>query len=237
VRGSTIAANFMKTSHWTKLVAGMVSTGLILSGSSVLAQDSVPATSVQTALVNTAAPQLPYGASQILKLKEAGIGDDTILAFIKNSANRYEINADQIIYLKKQAVSDAVLIAMLQQPKAKSTAAFPTSPAPAYAAQVPTATPTVAYVQSYPAPTYYYQPYYYPSYGYGYYSPVVYTIGAGNCWYGGHWHGGSYCYGGGHGGGCYGGWHGGGSGGGWHGGAAIGRGVVYAGGGHGGIHR
>ena len=193
------------------MVAVMAIAGLALSASTVLAQDSSAKNTVQTAVVNASVPQLTYGVSEILKLAQAKIGDDTIIAYIKNSRNSYGLDANQIIYLRQQGISDAVVTAMLNQPAPGLAVATPTSPAPqpvaastATTASGSTATvaPTVTYVQTMPDTTYYYQPYYYPAYPW--YPPVSFSFGWGwgGGWYGGGWHGG-----GGHGGGGHGGWH------------------------------
>lgn len=214
------------------MVAIIAAAGLTLSGVTAVAQGSSAENIVQPAAVSVAVPKLAYGVPQILKLVQAKIGDDTIIAYIKNSGNSYGLNADQIIYLRQQGVSDAVIATMLNQPKPAVAIATPTTPAPqplastAYIGQVPT--PPVTYVQTVPDTTdyyqsdyYYYEPYYYPAYAW--YPPVTFSFGWGG-YYGGYR--GGYYRGGGHGGG----WHGGGSAGGWHGGAP-------SGGWHGGGHR
>ena len=195
------------------ILAVVAGAGLVMSAVAALAPDSYnPA--LQPMAVNATAPQLAYGVPQIMQLTQAKVGDDTIIAYIKNSGTSYGLTADQIIYLKQQGVSDAVITTMLNQPKASVVASTPMTSAPQPAGQpavasVPTTTvaPTVTYVQSVPAATYYYaQPYYYPSYSsYAWFPPVSLSFA-----WGSGWHGGGY-YGGWHGGG-YGGWHGGG----WH---------------------
>ena len=164
----------------------------------------------------TTPPTLAYGVPQVLQLVQAKVGDDTIVAYVKNSGTSYGLNADQIIYLRQQGVSEAVITAMLNQPRVGVGAASSPAPTTQYAAPAATApatteststatvAPTVTYVQTVPSTTYYYynQPYYYPYYyGYGFYPPVTFSFGWGGGWHGGY-HGGS-------------GWHG---GGGWHGG-------------------
>jgi uncharacterized membrane protein YgcG len=219
---------FMKTMNTKKIIAALAATSLVLSAATVRAQDSTATVTVPPAIVNASAPPLAYGVSQILQLAQAKVGDDTIIAYIKNSGTSYGLNADQIIYLRQQGVSDAVLNVMLNQPRAGVALAMPTTPAPqvaastAYAEPASTATvaPTVTYVQTTPQPVYYTDPYYYqpyyPAYGYGYYPPVAFSFGWG-------WGGGGYG----------GGWHGGGYGGGWHGG---GYGGGHSSGGYGGGH-
>ena len=146
---------------------------------------------------------------QVLQLAQAKVGDETIIAYIKNSGTSYGLNADQIIYLKQQGLSDGVITAMLNQPKPGVAAPAPSTPAPQPAAEpavatvpTPTPAPAVTYVQSTPPTTYYYyqsQPYYYPYCypSYSIYPAVSFAFG-----WGGYNHG--YYRGG-----YYGGWHGG----------------------------
>jgi hypothetical protein len=219
---------FMKTNHWQKMLAVMAVTGLTLTASTALAQDSSAKNTVQPAAVNAPVPQLSYGVSQIVQLAQAKVSDDTIIAYIKNTGNSYGLDVNQIIYLRQQGISDAVITTMLNQPRPGVAVAMPTTPAPqpvastAYYGQdsQATAAPTVTYVQTVPDTTYYYQPdyqpYYYPDYYW--YPPVSFSFGWGGGYYGGGWRGGGYG-GGGHGGGYGGGGHGGGGhGGGGHGG-------------------
>ena len=169
-----------------------VGLGLVMSASLARAQ-------------NSPAPQSSYGIPQILQLEQAKVSDDTIIAYIRNSGSSYSLNADQIIYLRQQGVSDAVITVMLNQPKPAAATYTPTTPAPQPVVApvspppVPTATvaPAVTYVQTVPAPVYYYQPYYYPAY-----SPVYSSFPAlslsfawgsgGGGWHGGGWHGGGW---------------------------------------------
>ncbi len=208
-----------------KLLAVVAVAVAALSVATARAQESTAASTVTPAAVSASAPQLGYGASQILQLAQAKVGDDTIIAFIKNSGNSYGLNADQIIYLKQQGISGAVITTMLSQPRAGvAPAAVPPAVATAGPEPVSTATvaPTVTYVQTVPVTSYYYQPYYYPVYDS--YPAVSLSLGWGNYWGGGYYYGGGY-YGGGYRGGVYygGGGHGGGGyqGGGFHGGGGF----------------
>jgi len=170
--------------------------GLAWPAAAVRAQDSSAVNTTQPAVVNTLAPQLAYRVPQILQLAQAKVGDNTIIAYIKNSGNSYGLNADQIIYLRQQGVSDAIITAMLSQPKLGVATATPTPAASqpmdsTAGGQSSTATvaPTVTYVQTVPATTgYYYQPYYYPAYAW--YPPVAFSFGWGGGWHGGGWRGG-----------------------------------------------
>ncbi len=166
-------------------------------GTMAMAQNSPTADTAQTVAVSAPAPQLAYGVPEILQLAQAKVGDDTIIAYIKNSGNSYGLSADQIIYLRQQGVSDAVIKVMLNQPKPAAVASAPPAPQPAAAPASPqpvstaTVAPTVTYVQTAPAPAYYYyQPYYYPVYG-GIYPAVSFSFGWGGG-YGRGWHGGGW---------------------------------------------
>ena len=55
-------------------------------------------------------PQL----QEIVKLTQAKMGDDVILAYIKNSGASYNLSADDILYLNTQGVSQPVISALLQ---------------------------------------------------------------------------------------------------------------------------
>jgi len=210
-----------------KSLAAFVMVGVPASVATALAQDTnadttaiAQAASVAVAAPVVPSPQLPYGAGQILQLAQAKVSDDTIVAYIRNSGNSYNLNADQIIYLQQQGLSSTVINTMLAQPKpgvagyaAPATTAPATTdntPPPDYSQQQPASTvtvgpavtaidPTAAAVAS----TYYYQPYYYPAYGYpyypyGWYPGVSVSLGWGRGWGGRGWHGG---------GGFHGGWH------------------------------
>src|SRR5476651_1077516 len=107
----------MKTQTIKNFVAAMTVGSLAVLASNALAQDSTTPAAQPTA-TSAAAPQLAYGVPEILRMAQAKITDDTIIAYIKNSGNSYGLNADQIIYLRQQGVSAAVLNTMLNQPKA-----------------------------------------------------------------------------------------------------------------------
>src|SRR5450432_1756765 len=96
----------MKTTNLQRMVT--VVAGLALSASIVMAQP---------AAVNASGSQMAYGVPQIIRLSQAKVSDDTILAYVNNGGLGYSLDADQIIYLRQQGVSDAVITAMLNHPK------------------------------------------------------------------------------------------------------------------------
>jgi hypothetical protein len=194
----------MKTKFFTKSL-WLALAGAVLLAGNVLAQNSPSA----------AAPQLAYGVPQIVQLAQAKVGDDTIIAYIRNSGNGYGLDANQIIYLRQQGVSDNVITVMLNQPKVASASAQPvTQPDNSSSAQTSTAVaqPTVTYGQAPPSTvyvmpdtqtyyydTYYAQPYYYPYYAWPY-PAVSLSFGFGGRFHGGGFHGGGFHGGGFHGG-------------------------------------
>lgn len=225
----------MKTRIYQMAVATAVFGGLALLAMKMPAQD---------ASSNTTVPQMTYAVSEIVKLAQAKVGEDTIIAYIKGSGNSYALDAAQIIYLRQQGVSDEVLTLMLNQPKLRVSnggVPLPTTPAPPPVVATATVQPTVTYVQTVPTTYYYDQPYYdyyYPAYSYcypaGYYNwcyPGTYSFSCGGYW-GGSWRGGGWHGGVGNWHGGIGGWHG--SVGGWRGGAGIGGHSGGVGGFHGG---
>ena len=213
----------MNTNFWKISVAAAVLGGLAWSMPGAWAQTN-PVTPAAAPVVTPAptlaapVPQLSYSVQQVLKLQQANVSEDTIVAYINNAGNSYGLDADVIIYLRQQGVSTAVITAMLGQGRAGLTMPAPATPAPApvlasapapqsEVSTVSQPASTVTYIGSAPSPAYYYpaysSPYYYspyynyPYYGYGWYAPVGVSIGFG---WGGGWHGGWHGGGGFHGG-------------------------------------
>jgi len=196
----------------------------------LLAQSSSPAPASAEAAAPASASethpiQLSSGVTDILKLGRAHVGDDIIIAFIRNSGTTYHLSVPEILYLREQGVSDQVLTAMLSAGQNVTAAAAQAAPQPA-PQPVPTG-PTADWANSNPqpapaapqyAPNYvaaapvYAQPspvYAYPAPYYGYYDSwpyywgypsVSFGFGFGRGYYGGY-HGGGYHGGGYHGGG------------------------------------
>ena len=164
--------------------------------------------------------QLSSGVPEILKLGRAHVGDDIIIAFIRNSGTTYHLSVPEILYLREQGVSDQVLTAMLSAGQNVTAAAAQAAPQPA-PQPAPTG-PTAVWANSSPqpapaatqfAPAYveaaapvYAQPspvYVYPAPSYEYYDSWPYYWGYPSLSFGfGFWRG---YYGGFHGGGFHGG--------------------------------
>jgi hypothetical protein len=203
----------------------------------LLAQDSTPApASIEAAspapASETRPVQLSSGVAEILKLGRAQVGDEVIIAFVRNSGKSYHLSVSEILYLRAQGVSDQVVTAMLSagQNVVANSAQPPPEPAPTqpptdWANSSPQPPPAAPQFAPQPAPTYdaaasvYGQPgpvYAYPAQSYGDYgySPYYWGypafslgIGFGGGYYGGYYGRGYYGY---RGGGYYGGYHGGG---------------------------
>ena len=93
------------------------------------------------------AQSLPQGIQDVVKMKQAGLSDDVILAQIKNSGATYNLTVDQILSLKNQNVSDAVIKALISGNGSTATATV-AAPAPA----APPAAPAVVTPPLAPAP-------------------------------------------------------------------------------------
>jgi hypothetical protein len=80
----------------------------------------------------------------VVKLAQAHMSDDIIIAQIKNSGASYSLSADDILYLNSQGVS-ANIISVLQQAKPVAP------PPPSYPAPVPAPVPATPAPPAYPA--------------------------------------------------------------------------------------
>lgn len=142
---------------------------------------------------------LSFAATEVLKLSRAKVGDETIVAYVKQASSPYDLNAEDIVYLRGEGVTDRVVSAMLTARPEVAVAPHAPAPTPALAASVNTAPtpgqttypggaapattttttivqPAVTYVQPSPTVVYtspvvteYYGGPYYYGYGYPYY--------------------------------------------------------------------
>ena len=106
----------MKT---TRLLAGRAATGIAVTWI-IIGCMFWGASNAFTA--DQAAPaNLSPGLQEVVKLSQAQMGDNVILAYIKNSGASYTLGADDILYLKSQGVSQNVIAALLQTKSAASS--------------------------------------------------------------------------------------------------------------------
>lgn len=205
------------------LIATLSAASLACAASAQTAAATVHTPAVTASAQAPAPKDLSYGAAQVLKLQQSGLGTDVLVNYVNSANISFALHADDIIYLHNAGVPQEVISAMQQKENNQATAAQNTAPAPAQQpvesqpqttmVNPPTAAPQTTTVVTQPPVVYTSPTYVYPSYPsypyYGYYgSPYYYGpsislgFGWGHGWYGHGW-----------GGGWHGGWHG---GGGWH---------------------
>lgn len=209
----------MKSLKYLIVTLSAASLACAASAQTASATVQTPAASVSA---SAPAPQdLSYGASQVLKLQQAGLSTDVLINYVNSANASFSLRADDIVYLHNAGVPQEVITAMQQKqaPVAQNTAPAPAQqpvqsqpettmvnpPSPQPSTTTVVTQPPVVYT----SPTYVYPSYpSYPYYGYYgspyYYGPSI-RLGFGWGWGGHGWHGGY--------GGYHGGWHG---GGGWH---------------------
>jgi hypothetical protein len=56
---------------------------------------------------------LPPGVQDVVKMSQAGMGEDVMIAHIRNSGATYNLTADQLIYLNKSGVPQTVIRALI----------------------------------------------------------------------------------------------------------------------------
>jgi hypothetical protein len=92
----------------------------------------------------TAPANLSPGLQEVVKLTQAKMADDVVIAYIKNSGGTYSLSANDILYLNNQGVSQPVISALLQAKPAATAAPVPVVPdATVSAPQSATVTPPV----------------------------------------------------------------------------------------------
>src|ERR1035441_4361005 len=94
-------------------------------------------------------PTLPPGVQDVIKLVKAGLGEEVVLAHIKNTGATYTLSADQIIYVHQQGVSENEMKALM----GSGSATVPASPAPDPAPPPPTYAPAPSAAMVPMAPT------------------------------------------------------------------------------------
>jgi len=91
---------------------------------------SVLAAAVLSLNLAARAQTLPSGIQDVVKLKQAGLSDDVIVAQVKSSGATYNLTADQLIYLKNQGISETVIKALISGGSTAASTA-PATPPPA----------------------------------------------------------------------------------------------------------
>ncbi len=160
--------NTMRTTSWCGLLAGVIIP--VLSSSAQVPAATVPDAAARAEAVAPAS--LSPGAAEVIRLATAGVGDEVVLSYIRNSQAQFNLSADDVLYLKDLGLPAGITSAMLDHdgtlraqeqqyapaavspaPVAPAPAAVAPAPAPAapVAAPAPAAAPAVAVA---PAPVY-----------------------------------------------------------------------------------
>ena len=129
----------MKAFPLQTMLAMTMIAGVAWPASAALAEDSPVTLSPP---VNGYSPKLSYSMSQIVRLSQAKVSDDIMMAFIRKSESGHGLDAGQIIYLRQHGISDPVILTMLNFPK-------PAEAAPA----TPQVQPAVPAIRHAPDPT------------------------------------------------------------------------------------
>ena len=87
--------------------------------------------------VKPEAAALSPGLSEVVKLAQAGVGEEVILAYVEKYSGGFNVGADQILYLSDLGVTGTVITSMLKHDGADGAAVAAAPPAPANAAPNP----------------------------------------------------------------------------------------------------
>jgi hypothetical protein len=89
---------------------------------------------------------LPPSTAEVVKMAQSGVGDDVVIAYIKNSQSLFNLSANDVLALKNAGLSSPVMTAMLTHDNAVRSQRQASQP------QQPAAPPQPTAVQSAPAP-------------------------------------------------------------------------------------
>ena len=82
------------------------------------------------------------GLAEVVKLAQAGVGEEVILAYIEKYSGKFQVGSEQILYLNDLGISTAVMTAMLKHDGADtSLATAPTTTEPPPGVTTPTGAP------------------------------------------------------------------------------------------------
>jgi len=138
----------MKTKSFAITVSGAAMMALCLAGvcfpqTSNAQTESAPASTPDGSTAPDDSSALPpniYPSSplaQVIRLTQAGVSEDVILAYVNNSSSTFNLDPDKIIYLKDIGAPDDLVTAMMQRDQvlqaqiAASANQPPPQPAPA----------------------------------------------------------------------------------------------------------
>jgi hypothetical protein len=182
------------------LMVGLIGFGLPLAAGADQTNNpraEPPASPAQT-------PKLPYTVQYVAEMYQQGVGQETILNFIRATAVPYSFTAEQILYLHRLGLPPAVINALIR--RGAQLEQEHQVPPPVVLVNPETDYPY--YAEDYPSEDYFFD------YAYPYYYDWPWFYGGGGWGWGHGYHHWGYHGGGGHGGfhGGFGGGHGGGGG-------------------------
>jgi hypothetical protein len=151
---------------------GLIAAVAVLPLLSAYAQETPAPVAPAAPVVGAAPANFSPGVAEVVKLAQSSIGEDVVVAYVKNAQARYNLSANDIVALKNAGLSSPVISAMLNhdqslrnQPApasyeqkvyapapANPPSAIPNAPTVSPAPTVPPA-PTVAAPSSIPMPT------------------------------------------------------------------------------------
>src|ERR1700720_4698746 len=106
---------------------------LAVLGALILASCAgVPALRAQTP-GNNVSP----GAAEVIRLAQAGVSDEVILAYVQNSPAMFGLSADNILYLKDLGLSSQVIAGMLNRDSTLQSQPVPATPPPVAPPPIP----------------------------------------------------------------------------------------------------
>ncbi|EEF62938.1 YXWGXW repeat-containing protein [Pedosphaera parvula] len=109
-----------KKVQWIGMIAGVA-----LPLFSAYSQESTPAVTLPATNVLAAPASLPPSAAEVVKLSQSGVGDEVVLAYVKNAQSSYNLSAKDVLALKDSGISSPVLTAMLNHDTALQKQAVP----------------------------------------------------------------------------------------------------------------
>src|SRR5437660_4754832 len=77
--------------------------------------DQVISAGPEGAGAEMSAPTMAPAAAEVIRLAQAGVGEEVVLSYIQNSTTPFYLTADQILYLKDLGISSQVTTAMLNR--------------------------------------------------------------------------------------------------------------------------
>src|SRR5215471_8464742 len=101
----------MTMRSWNKMaVTGLAAFGLLVALTVDIGRAETAGTNAAPTRIIAPTPvNLPPVPTEVLRMSQAGMGDEVIISYIQKSDNPYTLDADQIIYLHDLGISSEVL--------------------------------------------------------------------------------------------------------------------------------